>query len=101
LRSYGGSAKLEWQAPDNSLYASIMGFGRRRYEDSTMNKQDYYTKSSISGQTGDGGRQQLNSIYTRYRHDNWNRGLYGVIGDLAWTSGKAFSKLGRLQQGAV
>jgi hypothetical protein len=33
LRSYGGSAKLEWQAPDNSLYASIMGFGRRRYED--------------------------------------------------------------------
>lgn len=93
LRSYGGSAKLEWQAPDNSLYASIMGFGRRRYEDSTMNKQDYYTKSSISGQTGDGGRQQLNSIYTRYRHDNWNRGLYGVIGDLAWTSGKGILEI--------
>ncbi len=88
LRSYGGSAKLEWQSPDDSLYASIMGFGRRRYEDSTMNKQDYYTKSAVYDQTEDGGRQQINSIYTRYRHDNWNRGLFGVIGDLSWKAGQ-------------
>lgn len=88
LRSYGGSAKLEWQSPDDSLYASIMGFGRRRYEDSTMNKQDYYTKSAVYDQTEDGGRQQINSIYTRYRHDNWDRRLFGVIGDLSWKAGQ-------------
>lgn len=89
LRSYGGSAKLEWASPDERFYASILGFGRRRYEDSTMNKQDYYTKNSIFDQTEAGGRQQINSIYTRYRHDDWNRRLFGGIGNVEWTEGKS------------
>lgn len=88
LRTYGGSAKLEWHSTDNRFYASILGFGRRRYEDSTMNKQDYYTKSAIYDQTEDGGTQQINSIYLRYRHDNWNRRLFGTIGDFSFAEGK-------------
>lgn len=93
LRSYGGSAKLEWQSPDDRFYASILGFGRRRYEDSTMNKQDFYTKSAIYDQTPDGGRQQLNSIYVRDRHDDWNRRLVGGLGDFSWKQGQGVLEL--------
>jgi hypothetical protein len=55
LRSYGGSAKLEWRSSDDQFYVSLLGFARRRYEISTMNKQDLYTKSAVYDQTGTAG----------------------------------------------
>lgn len=88
LRSYGGSAKLEWRSSDDQFYASLLGFARRRYEISTMNKQDLYTKSAIYDQTEAGGRQQINSVYTRYRFDHWNRQLNGGIADFVWSRDK-------------
>lgn len=88
LRSYGGSAKLEWRSSDDQFYVSLLGFARRRYEISTMNKQDLYTKSAVYDQTEDGGRQQINSVYTRYRFDHWDRRLYGTIADFVWSHDK-------------
>lgn len=93
LRSWGGSAKLEWRNPDESLYVSVLGFGFHRGEISTMNKQDFYTKNAVYDQTAEGGRSQINSIYTRYRYDNWDRGTFGGLGNIDWHQGRSHLQL--------
>ncbi|WP_312489789.1 TonB-dependent receptor [Sphingomonas sp.] len=83
LRTAGSSGKLEWQASER-LRASLLGFGYRLWESSTMNKNDFYTRSTIIGRTATGGRSQVNSIYARYRYDTWDKKTFGGIGTLDW-----------------
>ncbi|WP_426261636.1 TonB-dependent receptor [Sphingomonas sp. DC1100-1] len=83
LRTAGSSGKLEWQASDR-IRASLLGFGYRLWESSTMNKNDYYTRSTIVARTATGGRSQVNSIYSRYRYDTWDKKTFGGIASLGW-----------------
>jgi TonB-dependent receptor len=86
LQTAGSSAKLEWRSPDG-LRASLVGFGYRLWESSTMNKNDFYTRATIIGTTPNGGRSQVNSIYSRFRYDTWDKKTYGGIGGLDWSDG--------------
>lgn len=88
LQTAGSSAKLEWQSPDG-LRASLVGFGYRLWESSTMNKNDFYTRNTIIAKTATGGRSQVNSIYSRYRYDTWDKKTYGGIGALDWAAGRS------------
>ncbi|WP_430637570.1 TonB-dependent receptor plug domain-containing protein [Sphingomonas hankookensis] len=83
LRTAGSSAKLEWQANDR-IRASLLGFGYRLWESSTMNKNDFYTRATVIGRTPTGGRSQVNSIYSRYRYDTWDKKTFGGIGTIDW-----------------
>ena len=84
LQTAGSSAKLEWESADG-LRASLLGFGYRLWESSTMNKNDFYTRATVIGTTPNGGRSQVNSIYSRFRYDTWDKKTYGGIGGLDWT----------------
>ena len=87
LQTAGSAAKFEWKPQGSGLYASLLGFNYRHWESSTMNKNDFYTKSLVQNLTPAGGRSQVNSIYNRYRYDTWNKATVGVIGDAEWRHG--------------
>lgn len=88
LRTAGSSAKLEWDA-GGGLRASLLGFGFQMWESSSMNKNDIYTSRQIIGTTDDGGRSIVNSLYTRFRFDNWDKKTYGGIAGIGWTGGRS------------
>ncbi|MBN2972706.1 outer membrane beta-barrel protein [Roseomonas aeriglobus] len=83
LQTAGGSAKLEWQVAPN-VRAALLGFGFRMWESSSMNKNDIFTARTILGTTPTGGRSSANSLYTRYRFDNWDKKTLGGIASLGW-----------------
>lgn len=92
LQTAGSSAKLEWDIGDG-IRASLLGFGFRMWESSSMNKNDIYTARSIIGTTPSGGRSVVNSLYTRFRFDNWDKKTFGGIGNLGWTGEDASLRL--------
>jgi len=86
ITNFGGSVKLEWKPSDAPFYASLLMYGYRFYENSTMNKTDLYSnaKFALRDQTEDSGTTQINSIYIKNRHDRWDRSNRGAIADFAW-----------------
>ncbi len=74
LQTAGSSAKFEWRPLGTAIYASLLGFNYRQWESSTMNKNDYYTKNSVSDLTAEGGGSDINSLYSRYRYDTLEQG---------------------------
>ena len=88
VQTAGSSVKLEWRAPEG-LRASLLGFGYRLWESSTMNKNDFYMKSIIVSTTPTGGRSQVNSIYSKFRYDTWDRKTYGGIFALDWSDSRS------------
>ncbi len=84
LQTAGSSAKFEWRPLGTDIYASLLGFNYRQWESSTMNKNDYYTKNSVSDLTTEGGGSDINSLYSRYRYDTWNKATVGAIGNVEW-----------------
>ncbi len=86
ITNFGGSLKLEWRPVDAPYLASLLMYGYRFYENSTMNKTDLYSnaKFDIQDQTADGGTTQINSIYIKNRHDRWDRANFGAIASFDW-----------------
>ncbi len=84
LQTAGSSAKFEWRPLGTNIYASLLGFNYRQWESSTMNKNDFYTKNSVRDLTEEGGGSDINSIYSRYRYDTWNKATVGAIGNVEW-----------------
>jgi len=84
LQTAGSSAKFEWRPLGTDIYASLLGFNYRQWESSTMNKNDFYTKNSVRDLTEEGGGSDVNSIYSRYRYDTWNKATVGAIGNVEW-----------------
>ncbi|MFT4198531.1 MAG: TonB-dependent receptor [Pseudoxanthomonas sp.] len=90
ITNFGGSVKLEWKPADEPFYASLLMYSYRFYENSTMNKTDLYSnaKFDISDQTDEGGTEQINSIYTKNRHNRWDRQNMGAIAKFDWDLGE-------------
>ncbi|RZM34001.1 MAG: TonB-dependent receptor, partial [Sphingomonas sp.] len=84
LQTAGSSAKFEWRPLGTDIYASLLGFNYRQWESSTMNKNDFYTKNSVRDLSEEGGGSDVNSIYSRYRYDTWNKATVGAIGNVEW-----------------
>lgn len=89
LKSYGGSAKLEWRPTDDSLYASLLGYSYTRRESSTMNSNYVDAAAWVENQTEEGGRQRITNLVENWRYNQWNRNNRGLLSTVSWTSGES------------
>lgn len=87
LKSYGGSAKLEWKPADDNLYASLLGYAYTRRESSTMNSNYVDADRWIENQTEEGGHQRITYLTNNWRYNQWKRTNKGVLSNVNWTFG--------------
>lgn len=89
VEAWGGSAKLEYEAPDQSVYGSVIAYDYVRVEDSTMNSNWIDAAREIYDQTAEGGRQRITYITENWRHNQWRRENRGILGNATYAFGNS------------
>lgn len=87
IRTYGGSAKLEWMPADSPLRASVLMYNYGMEERRTENGYEFITARNVSNQTPVSGEKGIDSLNVIFENKVWARNNRGVIGGLEWEEG--------------
>ena len=87
IKSYGGSAKLEWWPTDSPFRASLMVYGYGMTERRTENGYEFTSEKSIHDQTPTSGTYDIASLNVIFQNNVWARNNRGALGGLEWSEG--------------
>jgi iron complex outermembrane receptor protein len=87
IKSYGGSAKLEWWPTDSPLRASVMVYSYGMEERRTENGYEFTSERSIHDQTPTSGTYDIASLNVIFQNNVWARNNRGVLTGLEWSEG--------------
>jgi TonB-dependent receptor len=84
VKTYGGSAKLEWWPSNGPLRASLMAYGYGQDERRTENGYQFNAAKGVSGQTPTSGTGKIASMNDIFTNTSWNRNDRGLLSNVDW-----------------
>ena len=84
IRSYGGSAKLEWMPADSSMKANVLFYNYGMEERRTENGYEFITARNVANQTATSGQKGIDSLNVIFEDKVWARNNRGVLGGVEW-----------------
>jgi TonB-dependent receptor len=85
--TYGGSAKLEYRAADDSVQASVIAYDYVRRQDQSTNINYVDTANWVEDQTPTSGRMRISQLVENYRHNQYRRENRGILTNAAFEVG--------------
>lgn len=86
--TYGGSAKLEYRAADDSVQGSVLVYDYVRKQDQSTNINYVDTAAWVEDQTPTGGRMRMSQLVENYRHNQYRRENRGILTNAAFQIGE-------------
>lgn len=90
IRTYGGSAKLEWRPVDSPFRASLLMYNYGMEERRTENGYEFLTERTVYDQTPVSGTKDIASLNVIFEDKVWARNNRGVLGGVEWEEGDAW-----------
>lgn len=87
IRTYGGTAKLEWLPSDSPLRASLLMYNYGMEERRTENGYEFLTERTVYDQTPTSGSKDIASLNVIFENKVWARNNRGVLGGVEWADG--------------
>lgn len=84
IRTYGGSAKLEWMPADSPFRASVLMYNYGMEERRTENGYEFITQRNVTDQTPVSGTKGIDSLNVIFENKVWARNNRGVLGGIEW-----------------
>ncbi|WP_312316205.1 TonB-dependent receptor [Stenotrophomonas sp.] len=84
IRTYGGSAKLQWMPSDSPFRASVLMYNYGMEERRTENGYEFITQRNVTGQTPVSGTKGIDSLNVIFENKVWARNNRGVLGGIEW-----------------
>lgn len=84
IKTFGGSAKLEWWPSNGPFRASLMAYGYGQDERRTENGYQFNTAKGVTGQTSTAGAVKVSSLNDIYGNTSWDRNDRGLLSNFQW-----------------